>query len=422
MTNERTRRYTFARAISWLMLAMTVLPFAGEVVLQWLGCGTLFDPARPEPALAYGIFLIPLNGLVFAVLGTLLVTHRPGNRFGWLASVYGLSVMWMLAAMAYGECSFEGRAALAGGDFAVWLGYTLQIPAFISLALLPWLFPDGRFLTVRWRRVALAGIAAVLVLGGLRAIWPVPVRVDSFGRNWIENPVAVNVPTTPWLDAVLTFDGNNLVFLLFLAGIVSLVLRWRRSSGEVRQQIKWLAFFFGTSGTLFLAVELLGSAFYPAIWDGWFYFFELLLFWLGMPVVIGLAVFKYRLYDIDVVIRKTLVYSALTALLALVYFGSVIVMQRLVSALTGIEQSTLALVVSTLVIAALFTPLRRRIQNGIDRRFYRKKYDAQRVLAQFALTARDETDLEALTAELARVVQETMQPEQVRVWLKEIQR
>ena len=419
MTKERTRRYTFLRAISWLMLAMTVLAFAGEVVLQWLGCGTLFDPARPEPALAYGIFLLPLNGLVFAVLGTLLVTHRPGNRFGWLASVYGLSVMWMLAAMAYGECSFEGRATLAGGDYAVWLGYTLQIPAFLSLALLPWLFPDGRFLTARWRRVALAGIAAVLVLGGLRAIWPVPVRVDSFGRYWIENPVAVNVPTTPWLDAVLTFDGNNLILLLFLAGIVSLVLRWRRSSGEVRQQIKWLAFFFGTSGTLFLAVELLGSAFYPAIFDGWFYFFELLLFWLGLPVVIGLAVFKYRLYDIDVVIRKTLVYTLLTFLLALVFFGSVILLQRVFEAVTG-QQSQLAIVLSTLAIAAFFNPLRHRIQAAIDRRFYRKKYDAQQVLARFAITARDETDMNALTAELARVVQETVAPDGVSVWLRKV--
>ena len=134
--------------------------------------------------------------------------------------------------------------------------------------------------------------------------------------------------------------------------------------------------------------------------------------------MIGLAVFRYRLYDIDVVVRKTLVYAVLTALLALVYFGSVVMMQTLFSRLTGVEQSTLAVVVSTLVIAALFTPLRRRIQDWIDRRFFRKKYDAQQVLAQFALTARDETDLDALLAELVRVVDETMQPEHVSVWLR----
>ena len=133
----------------------------------------------------------------------------------------------------------------------------------------------------------------------------------------------------------------------------------------------------------------------------------------------GVAILRYKLYDVDIVIRRTLVYTALTALLALVYSGSVVLLQRLFGALTGVAQSPLAIVVSTLAIAALFTPLRRRIQNWIDRRFFRKKYNAQQVLAQFALTARDETDLDALTTELVHVVQETMQPRQVSVWLRE---
>ncbi len=135
-------------------------------------------------------------------------------------------------------------------------------------------------------------------------------------------------------------------------------------------------------------------------------------------VALGIAVLRYHLFDIDVINRKTLVYTVLTALLALIYFGSVVLLQRLLGSLTGVAQSPLAVVVSTLVIAALFAPLRRRIQDWIDRRFFRKKYDAQQVLAQFAQTARDETDLDALTTELVRVVQETMQPEQVSIWLR----
>ncbi len=141
-----------------------------------------------------------------------------------------------------------------------------------------------------------------------------------------------------------------------------------------------------------------------------------------LPVTIGVAILRYRLWDIDVVIRKTLVYAVLTALLALVYLGGVILLQRLFGSVTGVEQSPLAVVVSTLVIAALFVPLRRRIQNGIDRRFYREKYNAQQALAQFSQTARNETNVDALNGELVRIVQETMQPERVSIWMRETKR
>jgi hypothetical protein len=416
-TTEHSQKHCLARSISWLMLGLTLVAFAGALVLQWLGCGNLFDTSRPEPALAYGLAMIPLNGLAFALLGTLIITYRPDNRFGWLANLYGVAIMWTSFVSSYGLCSIEGRAVLAGGDYAVWLDNVLNNVAFLSLALMPWLFPDGRFLTARWRRVGLVGIALALVFTALRAIWPAPLRVDPYGRIWIDNPLSLPAPDLPWLDAFIA-GPNNLIILVFFLGIISLVLRWRRSSGEPRQQIKWLAFFFATAGTLFMAVEVLGAAFYPAIFDGWFYLLVLMPFWLGLPLVMGLAVFKYRLYDIDVVIRKTLLYAVLTGLLALVYFGSVIVLQGLFSRLAGVQQSTLAVVVSTLAIAALFTPLRRRVQDAIDRRFYRRKYDAQQVLAQFAQTARDETDLDALLAELVRVVDETLQPEHVSVWLK----
>jgi hypothetical protein len=140
---------------------------------------------------------------------------------------------------------------------------------------------------------------------------------------------------------------------------------------------------------------------------------------MGLPVIglgLAIAVLRYRLFDIDVIIRRTTTYAVLTALLALVYFGSVVLLQRVLSPFTG--ESTVAVVLSTLLIAALFLPLRRRVQQVIDRRFFRRKYDAEQVLNQFAMTVRDETDLDALTAELVRVIQDTMEPEQVSVWLR----
>jgi hypothetical protein len=139
---------------------------------------------------------------------------------------------------------------------------------------------------------------------------------------------------------------------------------------------------------------------------------------MAIPAAIAIAILRYRLYDIDVIIRKTLLYGALTGLLALVYFGSVVLLQGLFEALTG-QSSPIVIVISTLLIAALFIPLRRRLQRAIDRRFFRQKYDAQQVLAQFAKTARDEVELEALTAELARVTRETVQPESLTIWLRE---
>ena len=219
----------------------------------------------------------------------------------------------------------------------------------------------------------------------------------------------LNLPN--WGEGVYTAP----VLVNFVVILACQVYRYLRVSTPIeRQQTKWFLFSFG------LIVALIPvSGFVDSTGRGGF-LNDLTDVLLWMPLYFGLAIaiLRYRLWDIDVIIRKTLVYAVLTALLALVYFGSVVLLQRLFGTLTGVAQSPLAVVVSTLVIAALFAPLRRRIQDVIDRRFFRKKYDAQRVLAQFGVTARDETDLDALTGELARVVQETLQPEGVSVWLR----
>jgi hypothetical protein len=215
------------------------------------------------------------------------------------------------------------------------------------------------------------------------------------------------------------------VALYLVLGVGSQGYRFARRSNPVqRQQTKWVLFSFA-----FLVAMAIWSSSILAenqsqqqftVRDLWVSTVATTLFTVSLaalPISIGIAILRYRLWDIDVIIRKTLVYSVLTALLALVYFGSVVLLQSLFGRLAGAEQSTLAIVISTLAIAALFTSLRRRIQDTIDRRFFRKKYNAQQVLAQFAQTARDETDLDALTAELVRVVDETLQPEFVSVWL-----
>jgi hypothetical protein len=208
-----------------------------------------------------------------------------------------------------------------------------------------------------------------------------------------------------------------------LASALSLVLRYRRSRGEEREQIKWIAFAASVVGLLYL-IAMVSSLSFSGPWGA-----AGTPLWLGLlqqaalgsfsavPIAVGFAVLNYRLYEIDLIINRTLVYGSLTATLVALYFGGIVVLQRIFVTLTG-QQSTLAVVASTLLIAALFTPLRRRIQSFIDRRFYRRKYDARKTLEAFSAKLREETNLEALNSELVGVVRETMQPAHVSVWLR----
>jgi hypothetical protein len=213
-----------------------------------------------------------------------------------------------------------------------------------------------------------------------------------------------------------------------IASVLSLVMRYRRSRGEGRQQIKWIAFAASFVGLLYL-IAMVCAFIFPS--EAWFQAGSPL--WLDLlgyaalssftlvPVAIGFAVLRYRLYDIDAVINRTLVYGSLTVMLVLVYVGSVVSLQYLFRALTG-QESQLAIVASTLAIAALFNPLRRRVQSVVDRLFYRRKYDATKTLQAYSAKLRDETDLAALNGELLTVVRNTMQPVHVSLWLREPER
>jgi hypothetical protein len=277
---------------------------------------------------------------------------------------------------------------------------------------LPLLFPDGHPPSRRWRGVAWLGglsIGLICVLTSI-VLWPErgPTLLQLGGY-------AGDVEA--WRSAVLDWVlrlGGPMLLLAGLGAVISLVVRFRRARGDVRQQIKWFAsaaaltvvwlFVFqqSTRGLPEAIVALSG-----------------LLVIASIPVATGIAILRYRLYDIDLIINRTLVYGSLTLMLALIYFGGVATTQAIFGALTGQEgQSQLAVVVSTLVIAALFMPLRRRIQSFIDRRFYRRKYDARKTLEAFSTKLRDETDLEALSDDLVGVVRETMQPAHVSLWLR----
>jgi hypothetical protein len=370
---------------------------------------------------------ILLSWPLFTTLGLLIVFYRPHNRIGWLCLTVGVAGASTETATYYVACGLLGGIALPRVDLAAWFSYAiapiaLLLPMFI---LLPLVFPDGHFLSPRWRRATLFIVVVIAVAQIAVALQPDFRHDNGFGTSYpLDNPLG-RLPAT-WSSL-----GARAVNLAAIAGallaVTSMVVRFRRSRGDERQQLKWFAYFLGTVVALqLLFFELLGPLLVSAapgraiiapLEAG--YGLTVSVVFIGFPVMIGITVFKYRLYDIDIIIRRTLQYTIVSALLALVYAGSVTMIQRFMTTITG-ARSPLAIVVSTLFIAALFNPVRRRVQTFIDRRFYREKVDAQRALAQFASTARKEVSMELLTAELTGVIQETMQPETVSIWLKPV--
>ena len=275
------------------------------------------------------------------------------------------------------------------------------------------LFPNGRLPSHRWRLVAWA-VVLFHLLGMFEKVVR-PTVGDAIDRDVFRNPTGIeSLAGVAEIAGAVSFLS---VPLLLLASVASVWVRWRRAGDVEREQIKWLVY-AAACGVVALGglagLILFGEDSYVA-----FFFFSLgfAAIFLGVPAAIGIAILKYRLYDIDLIINRTLVYGSLTATLVALYFGAVVLMQRIFVLLTG-QQSTLAVVASTLLIAALFTPLRRRIQSFIDRRFYRRKYDAARTLRAFSAQLRDETDLAALSDDLVGVVRETMQPAHVSLWLR----
>jgi len=351
------------------------------------------------------------------IMGMIILARQPRNRVAWLWIIYGLAVG--LRALGHAIYYFNGSQPAgytALENFLLWFTEPANIAEFGCLILLMLWFPDGKLPSPRWRflniwlALSLAAMSPFFLVAG-----PDWNGGAAAGGIVIDNPYGwLPMPAdTPIYPAFFPF--LSIVLIMILAAL-SLVFRYRSAGQLVRLQLRWFVLgslllvgldflpLFYTTETLRSRIDLLINAISFS-------------YILPLYLAVGIAITRYHLFDIDVIIRRTLQYSLLTGLLALGYFGSVVLLQSLFSAF-GAESSSVVIVLSTLGIAALFSPLRRRIQEIIDRRFYRRKYDAERALAQFAITARDEVDQESLTAALVGVVHETIQPERVSLWLK----
>ena len=393
----------FAR-LAWPLLALSVALAGLEVYL-----GTVNHPhALVDNLLSASILL------VFAAMGALIVSRRPENLVGWLLSLVALLslVSGVILDYAYYGLMVRPGAALA----AVWvvpLGATLRgMSWYYMLTLVPLLFPDGRLLSPRWRWCVWLTVAA--------SAWMlVPYTFSQFGDASdlelasVPNPLAIMPSSIS--DALSGLTGVLIVAMILLS-LVSVVVRFRRARGVERQQLKWFVFAMaiGLLGSLVLyGFTWFSDTFNPSgsIW---------LIVTVGIPIATCIAILRYRLYDIDIIIKRTLLYALLTLILAALYFALVIGAQRLTQAFTSqrVGQQPVVIVLSTLLIAALFTPLRARLQGWIDQRFYRSRYDAAKTLAAFSASLRSEVDLAQLNEHLLVVVDETMRPAHASLWLR----
>ena len=394
-----------AALLAWSLWALSAALLALGVVFSVLTRST------PDPN-AFGVTfdaLLSLALLSFPTVGALVVSRHHGNTIGWLFCVVGVS--FGLTSGAYGwavYALFARPGALPGAEVAAWFATWTFLPALFCIPVyLFLLFPDGRSVSRRWRPVAwLAGVGLLATTLG-NALSPGRLAQPPFES--VENPAGIEA-IGGWIDVVVGFGFWLTLASILLAG-ASLVYRFRRARGPERQQLKW----FAGSAVLFAATSVAYTVL-PGVPEQAGQITTLFAF-AGIPVAVGVAILKHRLYDIDVVINRTLVYGLLTAVLAAAYLGGVVLLQGAFRALTG-QESQLAIVASTLLIAALFVPLRRRVQSFIDRLFYRGKYDAARTLRDFSTRLREKTDLDGLNADVLGVVRETVQPQHASLWLR----
>jgi hypothetical protein len=375
------KRWTW---IAWSMLAVFAVSLVSALILA-LANGTFQQDATNQAMLFVGF-------TAFMIVGALIVAHRPGNAIGWIFSAIALLAFTGQLASQYAIYAYATRpGSLPGGTLAAWYGsWQWFLILALTLIFTPLLFPTGRLLSPRWRPVAwLAGVTTAV----LTALTFLQTELRTVEDQVIANPIGVaavgNLEESPVISALIL-----LLTVLAAVAIGSLVLKW-----------------FTYSAAL-VPLSVLGDALPAVVGD---LLFDVPIVFL--PVAAGIAILRYRLYDIDRLINRTLVYGLLTALLGGVYVGAVLVLGQVFGGVTG-DPPNWVVAGATLAVAALFQPARRRIQAVVDRRFNRRKYDAAETIDAFGARLRDQVDLDTLSTELLAVVDQTMQPTRILLWLR----
>ena len=403
---EAGRTPTAAR-VAWIICAISLALATIDLVLVALNSSHP-DVHIPEPWIGHTV-----SAVAFSLVGAVVGSRRPENPIGWLFCAIGVFAAIVLLSSEYAAYALLAQpGSLPGGLAMVWIRAWVWVPYVGLFVLLFLVFPEGwpQSRALRWFTSL---VLFVIAYGTVLAAFS-PGPIDAIGGA-VDNPLGMEALRGVGTNSAVG-PVESVLYALGIVAAASLFGRMRRARGVQRQQIKWFAYatvvLVGGVVLDFTVSEATGVQ-----WLGKIGFVLRMVGLAGLPMAIGIAVLRYRLYNIDRIINRTFVYGALTATLLTVYVADIVLLQRIFVLITG-ERSTLAVVASTLMIAALFTPLRRRIQGFIDRRFYRRKYDARKTLEAYSVQLRNGTDLEALSDDLVGVVGETMQPAHVSLWLR----
>jgi hypothetical protein len=406
MRADRTGSARMTRTL-WVRAPWAILLLTAALVMPklWLFARLIADlpPSERITELLFQLLPVP-----FAAVGALIAARRPGHRIGWLLLAGTLAIASAQLTWSYVSYSLSSGTPLPGAAIVGWIGNWIPWPALAAFALLLLLFPDGQLPSPRWRPVAWAMVALCAVIMAFLALYPGLISTPD-----LENPFGLSGDAG---EAMRQLQASPIVPLiaipLFVASASAPLVRFRHAQADQRQQLKWFAYAVGLLVVnLFLpgsllpdwAKDLSGVVIAVAVW--------------GIAVAIGIAVLRYRLYDIDRIVNRTLVYVLLTALLGGVYGGTALVLGQVFGGI-GARPPTWAIAGATLAAAALFQPARRRIQQAVDRRFNRRRYNQARIVDAFSARLRDQIDLNTLSSELLAVVDQTMEPTRVSLWLR----